>query len=74
MADEAPKTVTIRNEATGEERQVRETAAPFFVNDDWYALDAIGRRKALQPTTVPALPDTSTPTEAPTGQIISEEN
>jgi hypothetical protein len=41
--------VTIRYEPTGEERQIDETAVPFF--PDWVVLDAAGRRKANQPTT-----------------------
>lgn len=70
---EDPKPVFIRNTATGEERQVSAAAAPFFVNQGWIAIDSIGRRKAQQPTTVPT-PSETTTTEAPTGQIISEEH
>lgn len=41
--------VTIRNPQTLEERDVDETAIPFFPN--WVVLDKAGRVKAHQPAT-----------------------
>lgn len=41
--------VIIRYEPTGEERDIDETAVPFFPG--WVVLDAAGRKKPNQPAT-----------------------
>lgn len=52
MADNPFDDVTIRNEATLEERTVNAGAVPFFTNSGgWVVLDSAGRKKAQQPTT-----------------------
>lgn len=54
MADDPTADVTIRNEATLEERTVPAGAVPFYTNPEsgnWVVLDAAGRKKASQPAT-----------------------
>lgn len=54
MADDPTADVTIRNEATLEERTVPAGAVQFFTNPQsggWVVLDAAGRKKSSQPTT-----------------------
>lgn len=51
MADEPDTDVTIRNEF-GAEKDVPKGAVPYFTNSGWVELDAAGRKKAHQTTTV----------------------